>query len=111
MRDLRGDDKSSMHQLPFPSLNAKLIRRKCRNHRFPLGGQIHGFSSEGYINGKNERKLISLKAGVLVGTGMGHWRTTPFLFIILLQAGVLVMESLEPVMKRGAPFVAELFLW
>ncbi|KAL0799097.1 hypothetical protein Bca101_054272 [Brassica carinata] len=33
MRDLRGDDKSSMHQLPFPSLNAKLIRRKCRNHR------------------------------------------------------------------------------
>ncbi|KAG2318686.1 hypothetical protein Bca52824_011899 [Brassica carinata] len=88
MRDIRGDDKSSMHQLPFPSLNAKLIRRKCRNHR-----------------------LISLKAGVLVGTGMGHWRTTPFLFIILLQAGVLVMESLEPVMKRGAPFVAELFLW
>ncbi|CAN7032728.1 unnamed protein product [Brassica oleracea var. botrytis] len=26
---------------------------------------------------------------------MGHRRITPFLFLILLQAGVLVMESLE----------------
>ncbi|KAG2283092.1 hypothetical protein Bca52824_054312 [Brassica carinata] len=58
--------------------------------KFPtrFGGQICGFSSEGYIDGKNERRLddclkycivagkkalesANLGAGVLVGTGMG----------------------------------------
>ncbi|KAL0684914.1 hypothetical protein Bca4012_051762 [Brassica carinata] len=50
--------------------------------KFPtrFGGQICGFSSEGYIDGKNERRLDDClkyciidkrRAGVLVGTGMG----------------------------------------
>ncbi|KAL2475045.1 3-oxoacyl-[acyl-carrier-protein] synthase I [Abeliophyllum distichum] len=49
--------------------------------KFPtrFGGQIRGFNSEGYIDGKNDRrqddcrldKIDKVRAGVLVGTGMG----------------------------------------
>ncbi|KAG2308104.1 hypothetical protein Bca4012_082854 [Brassica carinata] len=97
MRDPRGEDNSSMLQPPFPSLNAKQIRRKCRNHR------SMGLALKVTCTSMGRMNIDKLKAGVLVGTGMGHRRTTPFLFLILLQAGVLVMESLEPLMKRGAP--------
>ncbi|XP_022927117.1 3-oxoacyl-[acyl-carrier-protein] synthase I, chloroplastic-like [Cucurbita moschata] len=148
--------------------------------KFPtrFGGQIRGFSSEGYVDPKNDKRLDDccrfcvvagkraledanlggyqrskinmVRAGVLIGTGFGgltvfsngvrtllergHRKITPLGFVAcraLSQrnddpktasrpwdrdrdgfvmgegAGILVMESLEHAMKRGAPIVGE----
>ncbi|KAL0352873.1 UNVERIFIED_CONTAM: 3-oxoacyl-[acyl-carrier-protein] synthase I, chloroplastic [Sesamum angustifolium] len=72
--------------------------------KFPtrFGGQIRGFKSEGYIDGKNDRRLddclrYCIVAGkkALEDADLGGDRLGK------------VMESLEHAMKRDAPIIAE----